>query len=147
MLSNNCILPAQQSTQTIRKGYYYQSSLRGVFIKVVVNSRCFSKDGVCTIKIIADQTFTLTQSFSFDLSRDNLSQGFGFHIPGRPYACLHQVHDLDTGSWLRCNYENSADWWLSDRTRFNELPTQDLRVNHEGQFFAVQSVCASPESD
>jgi len=101
--------------------------------------------GVCSITVIAEQRHSLVHYFEYSSTGANVSQGFAFGIPGLPYSCLHKVHDLNSGTWLRCNYED--DFWLSDRTSFEEKePRQDMRVKHSGNFFAVQSVCNQAET-
>ena len=105
-----------------------------------ISAKAETLHGECVITIITDQKYTLVHQFSYDSDKPNLSQGFNFSIPGLPYSCLHQVHDPSTGTWLRCNYQE--DWWLSDRSSLKEeQPKQDLRVQHQGNFFAVQSIC------
>jgi len=98
------------------------------------------KHGQCMITVIADQEYKLVHNFSYKTDANNISQDFKFDIPGLPYKCTHQVHDLSTGTWIRCNYKN--DYWLSDRTGHAENnPAQDLRIGHNGNFFVVQSKC------
>jgi len=101
--------------------------------------------GVCSISVYADQVYELNHQFKYDTNKPNFSQEFLFQIPGMPYKCLHKVHDLESGSWLRCNHK--GDWWLSDRTSFEEDPKQDMRVQHKGNFFAVKAACIASEDE